>query len=401
MSAFSSWMISLAFSWSFQNVGALHLGIELVAAGLLVAQVKESLEAGGSGRSRSSRSVSARRPRQDSSFAFVFRLTLLNRTPHCDEQGGETHLLDLTSLLEPNLPSLARRTGFGRWLIGVRIGMPVRRVASARTLLLHIRFGCSPESHRSHMKSARAMKRLNARKPFQFARLESLESRCLLNAKLPAQITIQEIPSTLVSGTSELLITGTKNNDGITINDNGTGTAGNMFVSLSDGRDFMSTGAVTAVDVVTGTGNDRVTYELDGNLQTPNQELVFVGSGVEEGRRAVQLTVNIVGAIMDGSIWWSLRMPDPKKPTTMTVNDSGAIDGAVHGRGSPILGTPRSSPAPRTSRFSPPATIGPNGVLEARAQLAASTTTSPRSRTQARTTARSTFSSSATAAATS
>src|SRR6516164_4298645 len=89
-------------------------------------------------------------------------------------------------------------------------------------------------------------------------RLESLEPRCLLAAKLPAQITIQEMPNPAVPGTTELIITGTKKNDGITINDNGTGTAGNMFVSLSDGRDYMSTGAVVAVDVITGTGSDHV-----------------------------------------------------------------------------------------------------------------------------------------------
>ncbi len=146
---------------------------------------------------------------------------------------------------------------------------------------------------------------------------------------MPAQITIQEVPSTLVSGTSELVIMGTKKNDGISINDNGTGTAGNIFVSLSDGRDFMSTDAVTGIEVITGTGSDHVTYELDGNLQTPNQELVFVGSGVKKGGGALQFTVNIVGAINDGSNLAVLAEPDPKKLTTMTVNDSGAIDGSL------------------------------------------------------------------------
>ena len=122
-----------------------------------------------------------------------------------------------------------------------------------------------------------------------------LETRCLLNAKMPAQITIQEMPNTIVSGTSALLITGTKKNDGITISDNGTETAGNIFVSLSNGQDYMSTGAVTEIAVQTGTGNDKVTYELNGNLQTTNQELVYVGSGAKKGGGSVQLTVNIVG----------------------------------------------------------------------------------------------------------
>ena len=77
-----------------------------------------------------------------------------------------------------------------------------------------------------------AAKRNPRKNALSLARLESLETRCLLTAKMPAQITIQEVPSTLVSGTTELVITGTKKNDGISISDNGTGTAGNIFVSL-------------------------------------------------------------------------------------------------------------------------------------------------------------------------
>ncbi len=194
-------------------------------------------------------------------------------------------------------------------------------------------------------------------------RLETLEARCLLTAKLPAQITIQEIPSTLVSGTTELLITGTKKNDGITINDNGTGTAGNMFVSLSDGRDFMSTGAVTGVDVETGTGNDHVTYELDGNLQTPNQELVFVGSGVKQGGGAVQLTVNIAGSILTGSSLVVLGVPDPRKTTTMTVNESGEIDGDFTA-GISGFGTKNPKPGPVKFSAQSTGTIGAGGDID-------------------------------------
>ena len=95
------------------------------------------------------------------------------------------------------------------------------------------------------------------------------------------------MPSTLHPGTTELFITGTKKNDVISIGDNGTGTAGNIFVSLSGGRTYMSTGAVTEVGVQTGAGSDRVTYELDGNLQASNQELVFIGSGLKTGGGAV------------------------------------------------------------------------------------------------------------------
>ena len=185
----------------------------------------------------------------------------------------------------------------------------------------------------------------------------------MLAAKLPAQITIQEIPSTLVSGTSELLITGTKKNDGITINDNGTGTAGNMFVSLSDGRDFMSTGAVTGVDVITGTGSDHVTYELDGNLLTSNQELVFVGSGVKKGGGTLQLTVNIAGSLLDSSSLSVIGIPDPKKPTTMTVNESGEIDGSLTA-GISTLGANHFKPGPVKLSLQSTGTIGTSGTLD-------------------------------------
>ncbi len=194
-------------------------------------------------------------------------------------------------------------------------------------------------------------------------RVETLEHRCLLAAKLPAQITIQEIPSTLVSGTTELLITGTKKSDGITINDNGTGTAGNMFVSLSDGRDYVSTGAVTGVSVITGTGNDQVTYELDGNLQTPNQELVIVGSGVKKGGGAVQLTVNIAGSILAGSDLSVIGIPDPRKTTAMTVNESGKIDGDLTA-GISTLGTKTLKPAAVKLSVQSTGAIGPDGDLD-------------------------------------
>ena len=161
-------------------------------------------------------------------------------------------------------------------------------------------------------------------------RFDKLDDRCLLSGKTPPQITIQETPSTIgVPGSTLLLITGTKNNDSISINDNGTGTAGNIFVSLGDGRDYMSTGAVSEIAVATGKGNDRVTYELDGNLQPNVQELVFVGSNVKRGGGSVQFTVNIVGKVLDGASLGIIGVPDAKKTTTMTVNDSGEIDGSL------------------------------------------------------------------------
>ena len=62
LSVFSSAMTALALSWSFQNVGPSISAWRLVAAGLLFAEVKESLVGGRSDRSRSWPIASARHP---------------------------------------------------------------------------------------------------------------------------------------------------------------------------------------------------------------------------------------------------------------------------------------------------------------------------------------------------
>ena len=63
---------------------------------------------------------------------------------------------------------------------------------------------------------------------------ESLECRRLLSGKTPAQVMIQEIPNAPNPGLTELVITGTKKNDGIVIKDDGTNTPGNISVSLNN-----------------------------------------------------------------------------------------------------------------------------------------------------------------------
>jgi hypothetical protein len=117
------------------------------------------------------------------------------------------------------------------------------------------------------------------------------------------------------------------------------------IVSTSSGQDFTSTGAVTAIDVATGNGNDHVTYELESSLTTPNQELVFVGSGARNGRGTVQFTFNIVGAIEDGSNLVALAVPGAKNPTMLTVNDSGEIDGDFSA-GTSLFGETKIKPGP-------------------------------------------------------
>lgn len=198
---------------------------------------------------------------------------------------------------------------------------------------------------------------------FANIRVETLEDRCLLSGKAPTRITIQELPTSFgPPGTTELIITGTKNNDSISINDNGTGTAGNMFVSLGSGTNYMSTGAVSEIYVPTGKGTDHVTYELDGNLQPGVQESIFVGSGLKQGGGSVQFTVNIVGKVLDGADLTVLELPDARKTTTMTVNDSGEIDGDLTAISSP-LSKKNPSGGPVNYSFYCTAAIGPDGDL--------------------------------------
>jgi hypothetical protein len=193
-------------------------------------------------------------------------------------------------------------------------------------------------------------------------RVDSLEARCLLT-KFPAQISIHELPNPGQPGTDELIILGTKQNDQISINDNGTGTAGNIFVSFNGGGTYMSTGAVSAVSVLTGAGNDRVTYELDGNLVASGEEIIEVGSGAKTGHGTVQATVNIVGAIEDGSSLLAVAVPDAKKLTTMAINDSGEIDGDLSA-GISTFEDPKLKPGPENFSFQSTATVGPDGRID-------------------------------------
>jgi hypothetical protein len=158
---------------------------------------------------------------------------------------------------------------------------------------------------------------------------DSLECRRLLSGKPPAQVMIQEIPNTPNPGQTELLITGTKKNDGIVIKDDGTNDPGNISVSLSNGTDFTSVNAINSIEVAAGTGKDNVLYELDGDLEPNLERDVLVGSGAKNGGGTVQFTVNIVGKILARSDLLILGTADQTKTTTMTLNDSGLIDGEL------------------------------------------------------------------------
>jgi hypothetical protein len=140
---------------------------------------------------------------------------------------------------------------------------------------------------------------------------------------------IQEMPNTPGPGETELLITGTKKNDGIVINDDGTNDPGNISVSVNNGTDFTSVNAITLIEVATGSGKDNVVYELNGDLEPNVERDVIVGSGAKNGGGTVQFTANVNGRILPKSELFIFGIGDKTKTTTMTVNKSGEIDGAV------------------------------------------------------------------------
>jgi hypothetical protein len=194
-------------------------------------------------------------------------------------------------------------------------------------------------------------------------RLEGLELRCLLSGKPTTTVTIKELPG-LNPGTSALEIIDPIKNDAISINDNGSGDAGNIFVSFGSGQTYMSTQGVSDIGVFTGKGTDHVTYELDGNLQPDVSQLVQVGSKFKSGGGSLVFTVNIVGKVLGDASLSALASAMGTKTTTMTVNDSGEVDGFLTA-GIATQGTKRKSSSPEELSFQSTATIGAGGAIDA------------------------------------
>jgi hypothetical protein len=193
-------------------------------------------------------------------------------------------------------------------------------------------------------------------------RLEGLENRCLLAAR--PTVTFVETPDGS-SGTSSLLVTDTIKNDSISINDKGTGTAGNVFVSSGGGQEYMSTGGVTQIAVLTGKGNDRVTYELDSNLQPNVNQFVEVAVNPKKGSGSVAFTLNVVGKILDDASLTAFAVPTKtSKKTTMTANDSGEVDGRLTA-GITTFGSKNKSHSPEVLSFDSSGTITSGGDIDA------------------------------------
>src|SRR5262249_9549205 len=110
--------------------------------------------------------------------------------------------------------------------------------------------------------------------------LESLEGRRLLTAG-GAQVRVQEVTS---GGTTALVITGTNRPDSLTIQDNGTGMAGNVSVTLGSGATYTAKGVVAVIQFKGAGGNDQVNYKLTGALVSARALSIDLGAGDDQFR---------------------------------------------------------------------------------------------------------------------
>ncbi len=198
---------------------------------------------------------------------------------------------------------------------------------------------------------------------------ERLEARALL-AKTPATIMFQVLPRNDGSNDFELLITGTSKNDAITIVDNGTDAAGNISVTTGSGLSFTSQQVITDVRAVTGKGNDRVTYELTGNLKAGVHEDVIAASagsalGVAgtTGGGNLQFVVDLAGKVSKDAELLAFAAADPKGKTAITFSDSSEIDGEVGVDVFSSGGSSNKNTGPVSLSLNSTSTIGIDGSL--------------------------------------
>jgi hypothetical protein len=146
--------------------------------------------------------------------------------------------------------------------------------------------------------------------------VEGLEDRHLLTAA-PAGVGVR-IQEVTIGNTTELLIKGTPGADVLTINDNGTANAGNISVVLANGSTYTSRTAISFVNVMTGRGNDQVTYNLTGDLITPRTVAVDLGAGDDQFTANVNGAINIAGT-------YDLEVYGDAGNDTLTVNQTGPV----------------------------------------------------------------------------
>ncbi|HJZ89785.1 MAG TPA: hypothetical protein VKE40_02860 [Gemmataceae bacterium] len=121
------------------------------------------------------------------------------------------------------------------------------------------------------------------------------------------------VPSaSFVESGTELTVRGDHSANVVTITDNGTGDAGNITVQLDDQPLFTSTGAITSITVITGSGGDVVEYDLTGDLSVNRDVTVRLGNGNDSF--VADLTGNLVAGGnlelhgLGGNGWDTLRL---------------------------------------------------------------------------------------------
>jgi hypothetical protein len=98
----------------------------------------------------------------------------------------------------------------------------------------------------------------------------------------------------------------------VTVTDNGTGDAGNITVQVDDELPFVSTGAITTISVLTGSGADVVEYDLTGDLSVERNVTFRLGN--QNDSFVADLTGNLVAGgnlelhAFGGNGWDDLRV---------------------------------------------------------------------------------------------
>jgi hypothetical protein len=98
-------------------------------------------------------------------------------------------------------------------------------------------------------------------------------------------------------GTVQLYIAGTQRNDVVQINDNGSSDAGNITLSFGDGRTYTSKSAIDFVQFDGRRGNDRVTYNLTGDLMDSRTVVATLGVGNDTFLANIDHSMRATGAL--------------------------------------------------------------------------------------------------------
>ena len=133
------------------------------------------------------------------------------------------------------------------------------------------------------------------------------------------RVRIREVIS---DGTVQLRVVGTNRDDVVTINDNGTARAGNVTVTLGDGRTYTSKRAVSAIQVMGQKGNDQVRYNLTGDLVGARDVLTTLGAGNDQFLAGVDHAVQTTQVL-------SLQVYGEAGDDALTIRQEGPVTGGT------------------------------------------------------------------------